>query len=307
MNWIVLIRIFIPAFTLIIVLLILKTHILTFKHRSSKNVWLNFSLSMGLLAVSLIPYSLIPLIKEEDKFLAELFYGANTILTMIALFLYTQYLHAIYKKIPWFSDLFYASAGGAFILLLYNPWELKYHTNFGYSQTLSLEFLIIFLIEDLCLLIILGQFLYNIRKKIDEKLMVINITLLDESNTDRELKIISNRKQNLLEKKKNMNLIVYFFLFGLTIGLIGFLPILIPLDTIGILIAFIPQTYFFSKDDEYLLLFLSQKLEEDAKSLQRNFQLLHQSTETSSYSQPNEIKRFIEFIEKIDNVFYKKI
>lgn len=303
MDLISFLRILFPIFCSLIILFVIKEHISVYKHKSSKGILLNFTSSMILADVSLILFSLAPLVQEGDIIFSDIVFGGSTLLLMLSMFLYTEYLHSIYKKIPWFSDLFYLASGATFVLLLYRPWELKFNKKFGYVQNFTNIFLIVFLIEATCLIVILSLFLFNVKKTVDQKLIVIDNLPVTETDTE----MIFKRKITLLKMKKNMNFIFYSVILGLTIAFIGFFPNIILLDSLGLFIAFIPQAYFISKNEELLFYFLSQKIEADAKTLQKNISLLHQSAEDPINIKHDEIKGLLDFIEKIDTVYYKKL
>ncbi|OLS26679.1 MAG: hypothetical protein HeimC3_07810 [Candidatus Heimdallarchaeota archaeon LC_3] len=309
MNLIMLLRFFVPLLTMLVILYVVIKFTFAQKHKSSKELSLNFTIGLGLIALGSGIFSITPLLENGQVLLAELSLGGSLILMMLGMVFYVEYWHALYKKIPWISKLFYFSVGGGFILLLNNPWEIFYSENYGYTQNLSEIFIAVLILQFVCGVVIIILSLRSIKMRIDSKIIKFENIIQNELQKEDQIiqKIaLTDVKINLEMKNRRIDLIAFSFIFGIFLIGIGFLPNIILIDFIGILIAYGPQAYILSKDSELILYLLSQRPLEETKNLQNNVNLLPQQFNGSSEIPQSEIQALINFIEKADAIFYEK-
>ncbi|OLS26676.1 MAG: hypothetical protein HeimC3_07780 [Candidatus Heimdallarchaeota archaeon LC_3] len=291
---------------MLVILFLLNINLSTFKKSSRKKTWFNFFIALGLFAVSMAVFSIAPFITKGQDMLAELSLGGGLILVMIGMIFYAEYWHTIYKKIPWFSKLFYFVAGAGLVLLLYHPWEIYYNENYGYTQKLSEIFLGILIIQFICGIMIVTQSLRGIKMRLDSKILIFEDFIQNQFDPNQERSELIEGKNSLIKKKKRFDFIIISYFLGLIFVILGIMfPDTIILDSIGVLIAFGPHAVILSKDEELIFYLLSQKVQEEEETLQKKVTLLHQQFNGSSEVPQTEIQALINFIEKADSIFYK--
>lgn len=264
-----------------------------------------FIIALAITVIGMLLYSMAPFLKEEQKFLAEISLGGSLVLYMIALIFCFQFWQILYHEVPWISKTFYLATGAGFISLLNDPWEIYIVENLGFHQTVSFQLIVLIIIQGGCTFIITFQTIYIIREKIDQEFVLTEKFRQGYVRSESKRKISVTRKQNLLAKKKHLNLIIYSWLIGLFLTTIGFAlpgPYGFNLDTIGALIIIVPQAYILIRDKELLLSLRVQKTRDKAIKLQESFSKLQQ--QLSHQILKTEVQALVKFIEKADSLLY---
>ncbi|GAG70038.1 unnamed protein product, partial [marine sediment metagenome] len=245
MSLYALIQFIIPAASIPFLVYLIVKCLINYEQKTRGKVSLYYSLSLAAIALTMGLYSIRAFLKEGQDLLAELSLGGSMILWLIAIGIYIEYWHTLYKKIPIFSKMFYVAFGGALVLVLFHPWEINYDNLWGYNQSLSDSFIFLLIIQGVCVFVIIYQALGRIKEGIDNEILYISDLVHQMIDTQKEKDIFKNKKQELIKKKKRLSYITYAFFVGIFFVLLG---IIIPgptlsFDSIGILIIFIPVEF----------------------------------------------------------------
>ncbi|MFX1284155.1 MAG: hypothetical protein ACFFB5_10890 [Promethearchaeota archaeon] len=305
MNLYLILRWFIPFVATLICFYICLQSILIYRQNPKDKFLIYFILALAIAAIGLLFYSMTPFIKEDQKILAEISLGGSFILYCIALIFCFQFWQMLYREVPWITKIFYLATGAGFVFLLYDPWKIYIYENLGFHQTVSFKLIVPIIIQGGCIFIILFKTVHTIRKKIDQEFVLTEKHQQKYVNSDTKSKSSATRRRNLQTKKKRLNLIIYSWLIGFFLAVIGLTlpnPYGFNLDVIGSLIIIIPQAYILIKDKELLFSLRVQKTKDKAIKLQESFfklqqQVSHQILET-------EVQALVKFIEKADSLLY---
>ncbi|MHA1991532.1 MAG: hypothetical protein ACW981_20510 [Candidatus Hodarchaeales archaeon] len=300
-----LIRFVTPFIAIFVMLYIVKQNLSNQRDNTEKEMLLYLTLGLGLFIIGLASYSITPFLTESQVLLAEFALGGSLIFIELGLIFYIEYWHSLYKRIPWISMIFYYATGAMFLLLLSNPWEINYVDDYGYSQNISDTFLVVVGIQFICLIIVIFQSIRNIKESLDNKITIIE-TISKEKSDIQDTNLISRRKHELARKKNSLDLILISFLIGASIAALGLLPGVVLLESIGALIAFLPQAYILSKDHELLIYLLTQRVKEEKISKIKEKSIMPLESIDSSQIPITEIQSLVSFIEKADQIFFEK-
>ena len=306
-----LIRAFIHLLTALILLYILIRGIKIYKNDPRKEIMIYFTLSLGLCAIGLILYAFSPFVMEGQLFFAEITLGWSFLLIIIGTLVYIHYWHTISREVPVISKMFYLTSG-ACLMIIYRDsdlWKLTFITGFGYYQELSTLFSGVLTLALILGVLIMYISLNTARRVFDQELLLINQEFRNEGikgnfeKLNQQTRIRSSRKR-LRGNIQDINTIIFFWVIGSILAILGILPgeNAMPTDTLGLLLFFLPQAYFITKDKSLLSTLLIQNVQLRAKKLHESVSRLELK---HSRDLPEEnIQALVKFIEKADALLY---
>ncbi len=260
-------------------------------------------------------YSFTPFLTEGQDILAEICLGGSILLLQLGTILYIQYWHNISREVFLVSKLFYliSGAGIVIVVLNYNPWKIYYLRDLGYHQDLSLQFSIILVLVLFCGTLIMYVILERVKQSLSQELQLMKVKGLEIQRTghqynpqllDQQTRFLNSRKR-LSVNMRTLTMIKLFWILG---GFLVCLGIVLPgtssfnADSIGVLLFFLPQAYYATKDKWLLTLLLVQRVKVRARKFHESFTKLE--TQFPQEIVYENLETLVKFIEKADALLY---
>ncbi|MHA1972269.1 MAG: hypothetical protein ACTSW1_04710, partial [Candidatus Hodarchaeales archaeon] len=192
--------------------------------------------------------------------------------------------------------LFYYSTGACFVLFFYSPWTICYTEKIGYCQAISDILLIAIFIQIFAVFLLVYQTFKRIKSRINDEISHLKKSIVFGSGKNLSLL----EQIPVLENKLNIfRMIVFSLFFGGFITFLGLTEMFMysSIDTIGFVIAFLPQAYYLSINSDFYLYLLVNKARINTIELEKTLSAIQKSDQVFFAS---EIQPLLEFIEKSD-------
>jgi hypothetical protein len=189
---------------------------------------------LGFFLIGVIIFSLTEYITKQGVIqlkVATFAYGWSLLPFPIASAFFVFYLYRLNGDYGIISYLYIICFTAVCVEFFHFPWVIEWKDGVGYIHIIENTFLIYFFAQMICLLIIIIQTIHNVEKHVR----------IEKETAYKNKAVPKEVIQKIKTKQRNLHIIRYSYLFGITMGLISMIPEIEDIDYYAFMIINIPQ------------------------------------------------------------------